>query len=110
MLNKAFTTIVLIASMCITLPVVADSDSMSYPQTDAVESSKIHVFTDKNGRVERLYVEGCTKCPLRLTTSDKTRFKYNGKKIDQKAAKSHSLKVGDVIYDVVKKQALKVNW
>jgi hypothetical protein len=119
MSKKIFTTILLIGSFFTALPVAAVDRVSIKPigtflpvavATDAAEADKIHLFTDKDGRIERIYVQGCTKCPLRLTTDDKTRFTYNGKIIKQNKIKSHSLKPGTVIYDVESKHATKVNW
>jgi len=117
MLKKIFTAILLIGSLFSTLPVTAADRVVIKPMgtfmpttTDAAEADKIHLFTDKDGRIERIYVEGCTKCPLRLTTNDTTRFTYNGKIVRQNKIKSHSLKPGTVIYDAESKHATKVIW
>jgi len=117
MSKKLFTAIILMGSLFTALPVSAVDRVFIKPMgtflpttTDAAEADKIHLFTDKDGRIERIYVEGCIRCPLRLTTDDNTRFTYNGKIIEQNKVKSYSLKPGTVIYDVESKQAIKVNW
>jgi len=116
MLKKTFTTIMLIAGMLIGLPATSD-DKITLPQsgaiisqTDAAEAEKIHLFTDKDNHIERIYVEGCSQCPLRLTTNKETSFSRYGIKIKDKEAKSYSLKPGTVIYNAEKKLALKVDW
>ncbi|MCF6323040.1 MAG: hypothetical protein L3J89_01735 [Gammaproteobacteria bacterium] len=109
MLTKTFTAILLAGSLFATLPVVAD-DKTSIPEKDAAEANKIHTFTDKDGRVERIYVEGCIKCPLRLTTDDKTLFIYNGKIIKQNQIKLYSHLPATAVYEIKNKHATKVIW
>ncbi len=109
MLKKIFTAIFLTGSLFITLPVVAD-DKASIPEKAAAEADKIQVFTDKDGRVERIYVEGCIKCPLRLTTDDRTLFIYNGKIIKQDKIKLYSHLHATAIYEIKNKHATKVIW
>ena len=109
MLKKFFTALILTVSVCVALPVAAGGARI-ISQMDAAEADKIQVFTDRNGNVDRIYVEGCVKCPLRLVTNKQTRFSYDGKAVKEKEAKSYSLKTGTVIFDAEKKLALKVNW
>ena len=109
MLKKALTTVILIASIGMTMPAVAAIGRI-ISQNDAAEASIINIIFDKNGRIEQIRVEGCTKCPLELHSSDKTRFSYKGKQIKEKDAKTHSGKIGTVIFDDNTAQAIKVNW
>ena len=109
MLKKALTTAILIASIGMTLPAAAAIGRI-ISQNDAAEADRINVILGKNGHVERIRVEGCTKCPLELQSSGNTRFKYQGKQIREQDAKTHSGKSGTVIFDAETAQAIKVNW
>ena len=76
----------------------------------AVEVTSISVKLNLGGKSGSVTAEGCGKCPLFLTFTEKTKFLAKGKKIQAAKATAYNNKSGTVIFDPKSNQVKKVVW